>query len=123
MTDRIADILQIVPATDWYFEDEGQPKKKLSDFVPVALFAMVTFANDALNPPSDVIMKRTLPLDRHSYSDLEWLVGKAVEDFDIRIIHRSQIEALINGDEIADEGDNLMASKPFGEFAESRRAG
>ena len=121
MTYRVTDILQIMPAEGWFFEDQGEPKKRLADYVPVARFVMVTYAND--EAMSDVIMKRALPLDRHNYTDLEWLVGKAVEDFDTQIIHRTQIEALLLGEEFGDEGDNLMSAEPFRSFVESRRAG
>jgi len=121
MTYLITDVLTISPATDWFFEDAGREKKTLSAYAPVAIFALVTYADDVIK--SDVVTKRALPLDRHNFSDLEWMVGKRLEDFDTAIIHRTQIEGLLNGEELADDSENATQSEPYKSFIESRRGG
>lgn len=84
----IIDVIQVLPATDWFFGNTFD-EKPLKQYEPVVVFAVVaTMAPEYANLGQE---KRTIPLGMDHYRDLSNLIGGNPDEFDTDIVYKTQI--------------------------------
>jgi hypothetical protein len=89
---RITDVLQIIPATDWWFFDPFKSyHRDRRALVPVVCFALV---ESKIPGHEDQPMKHTIPLSMEHFTDLPGLIGLSVGRREREVYHVSQLEDL-----------------------------